>query len=120
MHRPCSLVALVVEDQEDSRAIICRLLRDRGHKVYEAADATTGLALFTAHDIGIVICDLGLPDFDGVELLRRMREIKWVKTIALTGDRWRAESDAAQSSDFSDYLIKPTNLQQLMEAVEAA
>jgi DNA-binding response OmpR family regulator len=118
MQSPVSLRILVVEDQDDSRCIIGRVLRDRSHKVYEAADATTALALFVRNELDLVVCDIALPDFSGVELLARMREIKLVRAIALTGHTGEDVRLTVQKAGFAEYITKPVSLHELLAAVE--
>jgi CheY-like chemotaxis protein len=111
---------LIVEDDDDSRAIIGRVLRDRSHVVHEARDAANALALFAVKELDLVICDIGLPDLDGNELLARMRNLRWVRTIAITGHRNFFDQAAAEGSGFSTCIIKPIDLPDLLSVVEQA
>ncbi|HET9000321.1 MAG TPA: response regulator, partial [bacterium] len=72
------LRVLVVDDERAIRRFLRVSLSAHGHKVFEAEGGQEGLALATADRPDIIILDLGLPDLDGVEVTKRLRE--WTQT----------------------------------------
>ena len=70
---PCTGVVVVVEDDEDTRALLETVLQRRGYRVATAADGVDGLALLRATDaVCFVLVDLFMPQMDGFALLREM------------------------------------------------
>jgi CheY-like chemotaxis protein len=101
----------VVEDDEDSRQMLCRLLELSGHRVHQAADGLRGLeqALSLRPDVALI--DVGLPGLDGYQVAARIRAagLTDVFLIAVTGygqveDRLRAEA-----AGFDAHVTKPVN-----------
>ena len=110
---------LVVDDNEGAASSLSTLLEVEGHTVRMA---TSGLDALRAVDDFVpeaVILDLGLPDIDGREVARRIRENHGsnVALIALTG--WSPDKDAAtRPTDFDAYLVKPVDVDALLSAIE--
>jgi signal transduction histidine kinase len=108
---------LLVEDHEDTRHTMLRLLQRWGHRVKAAASARAGLELATAHPFDLVISDLGLPDESGAALMRKLRDRFGIQGIAVSGygmDRDVAESQAA---GFIYHLTKPIQTERLREFI---
>jgi two-component system, OmpR family, response regulator len=111
---------LVVEDEARMASILKRALEEEGHAVDVAADGTDGLWLATENPYGAIVLDVMLPDFDGFELCRRIRDKgQWVPVIMLTardsvGDRVRGLDAGAD-----DYLVKPFSLAELAARLRA-
>lgn len=108
---------LMVDDHEDTRMIMSRLLRSRGYDVEEAGTVADAIDKFTAGDFDLVISDLGLPDGNGHDLMKRLLQIRPVKGIALSG--YGMESDVSRSAEagFSHHLIKPVNFAALDKVI---
>jgi two-component system OmpR family response regulator len=111
---------LVVEDETRMASLLKRALEEEGHAVDVAADGADGLWLATENPYGAIVLDVMLPDFDGFELCRRVREKgQWVPVIMLTardsvGDRVRGLDAGAD-----DYLVKPFSLAELAARLRA-
>ncbi len=111
---------LVVEDETRMASILKRALEEEGHAVDVAGGGVDGLWLATENAYGAVVLDVMLPDFDGFELCRRLREQQqWVPVIMLTardsvGDRVRGLDAGAD-----DYLVKPFSLAELAARLRA-
>jgi signal transduction histidine kinase/ActR/RegA family two-component response regulator len=103
---------LVVEDNEDARAMMRAFLETEGHLVHEAADGAAGLRLAMARRYHIAFVDLGLPGMDGYELARRLRGLPGSRDmllVALTGYGQPQDRQRALDAGFDLHLIKPAD-----------
>jgi DNA-binding response OmpR family regulator len=98
---------LVIEDDPGIRSALIRALGDLGHAVTSAPDAMTGLQAAVGQHPDLVILDLGLPDLDGVELLRMLRAVSRVPVIVATARDDDAHVVRALDAGADDYLVKP-------------
>jgi two-component system, cell cycle response regulator DivK len=114
---------LIVEDNELNRDVLSRRLAARGYDVSVASDGSQGMALATAGHPDLILMDLGLPDIDGWECVRRLRANPATRMIpvvaltahAMTGDRERAleagcDEFDTKPIDFAGLLIKMNRL----------
>jgi CheY-like chemotaxis protein len=114
---------LIVEDNELNRDVLSRRLSTRGYDVLVAIDGLQGLALASACQPDLILMDLGLPEIDGWECVRRLRANPSTQMIpvvaltahALTGDRERAldagcDEFDTKPIDFAGLLIKMKKL----------
>jgi DNA-binding response OmpR family regulator len=106
-------IVLVVDDDADSRFLAGALLASHGWKVLEAADGATALMQLGKHpDLSLVLLDLGLPDIDGVNVLKALRrsiETAHVPVIVLTGRTDRETEHAVLVEGADDYIRKPVD-----------
>jgi DNA-binding response OmpR family regulator len=109
---------LIVEDQERIASFVERGLRANGFATVVAGDGTSGLALASTGGFDLVILDLGLPDLDGLTLLRRLRErASQVPVIILTArDGVRATVEGLEGGA-DDYVTKPFRFEELLARV---
>jgi len=113
---------LIIEDQEDARVSLSLLLEMHGHEVSTARSGREGLSRLADFRPAIALVDIGLPEFDGYETARRVRELpvgKRIKLIALTGYGGLEDRVRAQASGFDMHLTKPVAYDQLMQALGA-
>ena len=111
---------LLVDDEPSILATTAPLLRARG---YEVATATTGQAALDAVDRQppqLVILDLGLPDLDGIEVCRRLREGRSVPIVVLSARGAERDKVAALDAGADDYVTKPFGAEELLARVRAA
>lgn len=112
---------LLVEDEERISAFLSKGLRARGHSVAWAPNGTEALEHLTvetpAYDV--VVLDLGLPDIDGLEVLRRIRAqgnaVPVIIVTARSGEEHRARS---RELGVDDYLVKPFPFQHFLASVQ--
>lgn len=107
---------VIIEDSEDIAAGLTEWLTEQGHRVAVAYSGPSGVELVIKHEPDVVLCDLGLPGFDGVEVCRRVRKLTLAKQpqmIALTG--WGREVDRrrTQEAGFDHHLVKPVEAETL-------
>src|SRR5581483_7081090 len=110
---------LVVEDNEDARDSLRKLLALDGHIVYEAADGRAGVETALAKTPDVVVLDIGLPQLDGYEVARilRTRLGARVKLIALTGYGQPEDARRAREAGFDLHMTKPADLDKLRAAL---
>jgi signal transduction histidine kinase/CheY-like chemotaxis protein len=112
---------LLVEDNEDARRSMVTILRYYGYRVFEAADGFEGIA--TAEEIqpDCAIIDIGLPQYNGYEVAKRLRATPACRNmllIALTGYGSENARHEAEAAGFDDYLVKPVSPKDLAELIE--
>jgi two-component system KDP operon response regulator KdpE len=119
MSAPEPLV-LLVEDEAPMRRFLRAALTARSFRVAEAATAREGIVAITASRPDVVLLDLGLPDADGIDVTRGLREWTDVPIIVLSA-RGR-ESDKVQALDAGadDYLTKPFGVDELLARMRVA
>lgn len=113
---------LVVEDDPDGRALICKLLSRCGAKVQAAENAAQGKELFQAARPDLLISDIGMPNEDGYSFIRRIREVEAgstqpVPAIALTAYAQSDDRRRALRAGFQMHLPKPVVPAELLAAV---
>jgi DNA-binding response OmpR family regulator len=111
---------LVVEDHRDSRDALAKLLRFSGYCVSTASCVAEALRTAELESIDLVVCDLTLPDGNGCELVRELRQHRPVAAIAVTGHAPGSQSSDPRPSDFCERLTKPVQLSVLLAAIENA
>lgn len=114
------LIILVVDDERAIRRFLVTALSVHGHTVYEAANGQDALAAVIQYRPDLAILDLGLPDLDGIEVTRRLREWTEIPIIILSVREQEAEKIAALDAGADDYLTKPFHAGELMARIRAA
>src|SRR6476619_1567351 len=104
---------LLVEDHGDTARALARLLENRGFTTKTAPNIATALEAVGREDFDLFLCDLGLPDGNGVDFIRKVRETWKTPAIALTGFGMQEDIERAQKAGFDAHLTKPVNLQKL-------
>jgi two-component system, OmpR family, KDP operon response regulator KdpE len=110
---------LLIEDDLAIRTPLIRALRERGHAVAAAHTAMDGLQTALQERPDLVVLDLGLPDLDGLELLRMLRGVSTVPVIIATARDDEAEIVRGLDAGADDYVVKPFTAAQLDARVRA-
>jgi two-component system KDP operon response regulator KdpE len=110
---------LVVEDEADIRRFVRLALQAEGHEVHEADGLQRGLIDAGTRRPDLVILDLGLPDGDGIDLIRDLRGWSQVPVIVLSARTGEADKIAALDAGADDYLAKPFGTGELLARVRA-
>ncbi|WP_326637239.1 response regulator transcription factor [Streptosporangium sp. NBC_01755] len=110
---------LLIEDDVAIRTSLTRGLRDRGHAVSSAPAALDGLRLAVEERPDLVVLDLGLPDMDGLDLLRMLRAVSRVPVIVATARDGDAEMVRLLDAGADDYVVKPFSATQLDARIRA-
>ena len=111
---------LIIEDEPEIRRFLRSSLGAEGYKVVESATARRGSIDAATHKPDLAIVDLGLPDFDGVDVIRRIREWSPMPILVLSARvQERAKIDALDAGA-DDYVTKPFGVGELLARVRAA
>ncbi|MGN6368426.1 MAG: ATP-binding protein [Phycisphaerae bacterium] len=115
-----SLRILLVEDHEDTRRNMTRILSALKHSVTPAPNAAAALEEAAAAVFDLVISDIGLPDESGLELMKKLRDRHQLRGICLSG--YGMDEDIARSREagFLEHLTKPINFERLEAAIASA
>jgi two-component system CheB/CheR fusion protein len=122
--QPCrGLDLLLVEDNDDAREVLARLLETYGYTVRAAADGDAALALLDQHLPDVALVDVGLPRISGYDLAARIRT-RWPGTrpylIAVTGYGRPEDRDRALAAGFNEHLTKPVHIDHLRGILDEA
>jgi two-component system KDP operon response regulator KdpE len=111
---------LVVDDEPQIRRFLRASLGVKGYTILEACNAQEAILKATTERPDIIILDLGLPDQDGMEVIRRVREWSKVPILVLSVRGREADKVAALDAGADDYVTKPFGMEELMARVRAA
>jgi len=113
---------LIVEDDADSRDMLETVLRSHGADVLTAKDVIEGFGVFRSQRPDILISDVGLPELDGYDLIRRIRSLSeneggTTPAIALTGYVSVQDQSKALSAGYQEHLPKPVDTDRLVKSI---
>jgi len=111
---------LIVEDNRDAARMLATLLKLEGFEVLTAADGRAGLELARQERPDVALIDIGLPEIDGYEVARRIRnddELRNVRLVALTGYAQQSDRRRALQAGFDDHLAKPFKPEKLVSVL---
>ncbi len=110
---------LVIDDEAPIRRLLRLTLEPQGYRLYEAGNGQLGLQEAAARRPDVIILDLGLPDMDGVAVLKRLREWSQTPVLVLTVRDREADKVAALDNGADDYLTKPFGTEELLARLRA-
>jgi two-component system KDP operon response regulator KdpE len=110
---------LIIEDEPAIRAVLRVLLEEENYRVIEAASAGRGEIEARSHKPDLLLVDLGLPDEDGVVLIRRLREWSPVPIVVLSARTMESQKVAALDAGADDYVTKPFGAPELLARIRA-
>jgi CheY-like chemotaxis protein len=114
---------LLVEDNEMNRDMLSRRLKKKGYDVALAVDGMQGVSMALAGTHDLILMDMSLPELDGWEAARRVREAEGngrrVPIIALTAHAMSGDRAKALAAGCDDYDTKPVELDRLLGKIEA-
>jgi PAS domain S-box-containing protein len=113
-----SLRILLVEDHQDTRRTLSRLLTHFGHNVVTADNVEGAMAIMATNNVDAVLCDIGLPDGSGYEVAAQARANGKIKAIALTGFGTDQDVQRSKEAGFDFHLVKPVNFQELQSVLD--
>ncbi len=110
---------LLLEDDENLRRAISLKLSKENYTVYAAADIKTAASFYQQHQIPLIICDINLPDGNGLDFCRRIRQESSVFFLFLTAYDTEADMIRGYEAGADDYIAKPFSLPVLLSKVNA-
>jgi two-component system KDP operon response regulator KdpE len=112
--------ALIIDDEKQIRRLLRIALESADHQVYEAATGEAGLNEIVHRRPDVVLLDLGLPDMEGLKVLKRLREWSDVPVLILSVRDDAEEKVAALDAGADDYVTKPFDTAELLARIRAA
>lgn len=112
-------VAVIVEDDQDIREILSMVLAQSGFEVHAVGTGAAGVEAVRTHNPAVVTLDLGLPDIDGFEVLRRIRTFSDAYIIMLTGRSEEMDTLLGLESGADDYITKPFRPREVRARIAA-
>ena len=113
-------VVLVIEDDSQIRRFLRATLGSHGYRLFEATTGEAGLVEAATRQPDIVILDLGLPDIDGLDVIRRLREWTALPIVVLSARGQERDKIAALDAGADDYVSKPFGVGELLARMRAA
>ena len=111
---------VLIEDEPQMRRFLRPALEGQGYRVVEAASASDGLAQASSFNPDLILLDLALPDGDGVDVTRRIREWSAVPIVVISARGQESDKVAALDAGADDYLTKPFSMDELLARIRVA
>jgi len=108
-----SLRILVVEDHSDTLQALSRLLNHFGHEISTADDARSAVDMIKTKEFDVVLCDIGLPDGNGYDVIVEAKRKRDVKAVAISGFAARDDIERGKKAGFDFHLAKPVDFHEL-------
>lgn len=120
MSTPVKSTALVIDDELQMRRLLRVCLEANGYRVTEATTGKEGIVEAAQHPPDVVLLDLGLPDMEGVAVLKRLREWSQVPVVVLSVRDREEDKIAALDNGADDYVTKPFSSGELLARLRVA
>ena len=111
---------LIVDDNQDSRELVVKILKARGYQMIEAVDGEEALEKAIAEKPDLILMDRSLPKIDGYEVTRRLKgreEFKGIPIVALTAHAMTGDREKALEAGCDGYISKPIDVRSLPELI---
>jgi two-component system KDP operon response regulator KdpE len=115
-----NITVLIVEDDKYIMSFTTIYLKDEGYKTVAAVTGKEAIALFYANNPDIILLDLGLPDMDGIEVIRQIREKSNAPIIIVSAREEENEKIRALDLGADDYMTKPFHMGELLARIRVA
>lgn len=109
------LRVLLVEDHEDTRLILSRLITRWGHTVTTASTVAQARQVLSESTFDLLLSDLGLPDGSGLEVVMKLRESSRIPAVAMSGYGMDADIAKAHAAGFTEHVVKPVTAETLLQ-----
>jgi two-component system cell cycle response regulator DivK len=111
---------LIVDDNQDSRELVVKVLKNKGYKTIEAVDGEEALEKVVSERPDLILMDRSIPKIDGYEVTRRLKsqeEFKGIPIVALTAHAMKGDREKALEAGCDGYISKPINVRELPELI---
>ena len=118
---PAMKTILIVEDNEKNMKLVRDILRHKGHATLEATTGEEGVRLAVEHVPALILMDIQLPDIDGIQALRRIREhdaLDATPVVAVSASVMPDDQQKIVTSGFDAFVTKPINLKSFLDTVQ--
>lgn len=112
-------VAVIIEDDADIRDLLNAVLQQSGFKVFTAPNGSAGVEAVRLHNPSVVTLDLGLPDIDGFEVIRQLRQFSDAYIVMLTARAEELDTLMGLEAGADDYITKPFRPRELRARISA-
>jgi len=109
---------LLVEDHRDTRRTLSRLLTHFGHEVLAADNVRNALEIIASGELDVLLCDIGLPDGSGYEVISQAKRKQSIKAVALPGFGTEEDIRRSKEAGFDFHLVKPIDLHELQTVLD--
>lgn len=113
---------LIVDDNQDSRELAVKILKNAGYQMIEAADGEEALEKAVAENPDIILMDISIPKIDGYEVTRRLKSqvsFKNTPVIALTAHAMKGDKEKAIDAGCEGYISKPIDIHELPNQIKS-
>jgi two-component system cell cycle response regulator DivK len=113
---------LVVDDNQDSRELVVKVLKNKGYQMVEAIDGEEAIEKAVGERPDLILLDISIPKLDGYEVTRRLKsreEFKDIPIVALTAHAMKGDRAKALEVGFEGYITKPINVRELAAQVKS-
>lgn len=113
---------LIVEDNQDSRELVVKVLKNSGYHMIEAVDGEEALEKVSLEKPDLILMDISIPKIDGYEVTKRLKgrdEFKHIPVIALTAHAMKGDREKFLSAGFEGYISKPINIHELPNQIRS-
>jgi two-component system cell cycle response regulator DivK len=111
---------LIVEDNEDSRELVVKILKNKGYELIEAIDGEEAIEKAIKEKPHLILLDISIPKLDGYEVTKRLKcldEFQNIPIVALTAHAMKGDREKFISAGFEGYISKPINVREFPEQV---
>lgn len=105
---------LVVDDEKSIRNFLQLSIEMQGYKCIDASDGANALMLTLSRSPDILVLDLGLPDMDGIDVIKKLRAVSQIPIIIISARGHEREKIEALDAGADDYLVKPFSIPELL------
>jgi len=113
---------LVVDDNNDSRELVVKVLKNQGYEMIEAIDGEDALEKAVSEKPDLILMDISIPKMNGYEVTKRLKsldEVKKIPVVALTAHAMRGDRAKALEAGCEGYISKPINVRELPAQVKS-
>lgn len=110
---------LIVEDESAIRILISTALETNGYNFEMATNGSMALSLLVKHQFDIILLDLGLPDLDGIDIIKKLRTFSFTPIIVISARSNDDDKIKALDMGADDYLTKPFSVEELLARIRS-
>lgn len=119
--KPFKRKILIVEDNQDSRELFIKILKNKGYDLIEAVDGEEAIEKAIKEKPNLILLDISIPKLDGYEVTKRLKtleEFQNIPIVALTAHAMKGDREKFISAGFEGYISKPINVREFPEQVK--